>query len=154
LECNLKKILQVGPYSNRQETYNYYSLPFCRGEKKKIEHYHETIGEALLGVELEFSGMNIRYKIDQPKNTFCKKTLTPDEADAFIFAVEHNYWWAKILKNIFTIKQILGIKCTLMNCRYGVKSYSKIFLKYFKIIFSSGGRKRDWFFVHLYTQKV
>jgi transmembrane 9 superfamily protein 3 len=52
----------VGPYSNRQETYSYFSLPFCRGYKTTIEHYHETMAEALLGVELEYSGLDIRFK--------------------------------------------------------------------------------------------
>lgn len=52
----------VGPYHNRQETYSYFSLPFCVGPKSKISHYHETLGEALQGVELEFSGLDIDYK--------------------------------------------------------------------------------------------
>lgn len=52
----------VGPYHNRQETYSYFSLPFCSGTKKGISHYHETLGEALQGVELEFSGLNIDFK--------------------------------------------------------------------------------------------
>jgi len=26
----------VGPYHNRQETYKYFSLPFCVGSKKKV----------------------------------------------------------------------------------------------------------------------
>ena len=52
----------VGPYHNRQETYNYFSLPFCRGTKKEISHYHETLGENILGVELEYSGVEINYK--------------------------------------------------------------------------------------------
>jgi transmembrane 9 superfamily protein 3 len=52
----------VGPYHNRQETYNYYSLPFCRGDKKTISHYHETLGENIQGVELEFSGLDISFK--------------------------------------------------------------------------------------------
>lgn len=51
----------VGPY-NRQETYKYFSLPFCVGSKKSISHYHETLGEALQGVELEFSGLDIKFK--------------------------------------------------------------------------------------------
>jgi hypothetical protein len=51
----------VGPYHNRQETYTYFSLPFCRGPKQTISHYHETLGEALLGVELDFSGLNIQF---------------------------------------------------------------------------------------------
>lgn len=52
----------VGPYNNRQETYEYYSLPFCAGPKTAINHYHETLGEALQGTELEFSGLDIDYK--------------------------------------------------------------------------------------------
>lgn len=56
----------VGPYHNRQETYTYFSLPFCRGPKETISHYHETLGEALLGVELDFSGFDIRYKSRSP----------------------------------------------------------------------------------------
>lgn len=52
----------VGPYHNRQETYKYFSLPFCAGSKKTISHYHETLGEALQGVELEFSGLEIKFK--------------------------------------------------------------------------------------------
>ena len=27
-----------------------------------INHYHETLGEALLGVELDFSGMQMQFK--------------------------------------------------------------------------------------------
>jgi hypothetical protein len=52
----------VGPYHNRQETYAYFSLPFCMGAKESIGHYHETLSEALQGVELEFSGLDIEFK--------------------------------------------------------------------------------------------
>ena len=52
----------VGPYHNRQETYKYFSLPFCKGPQQSISHHHETMGEALQGVELEFSGLEITFK--------------------------------------------------------------------------------------------
>ena len=52
----------VGPYHNRQETYSYYSLPFCTGTKNVINHYHETLAEALQGIELKFSGLEIEFK--------------------------------------------------------------------------------------------
>ena len=52
----------VGPYHNRQETYSYFSLPYCQGPKQFISHYHETLGEALQGTELEFSGLEIQFK--------------------------------------------------------------------------------------------
>lgn len=62
----------VGPYHNRQETYKYFSLPFCVGTKKTISHYHETLGEALQGVELEFSGLDIKFKGNQAFLRTCK----------------------------------------------------------------------------------
>lgn len=52
----------VGPYYNQQETYSYTSLPFCLGSQKEVGHHHETIGEALQGVELTFSGIDIKFK--------------------------------------------------------------------------------------------
>ena len=40
----------VGPYHNRQETYEYFSLPFCKGAEHedvgKVRHHH-NIGDAL-----------------------------------------------------------------------------------------------------------
>jgi transmembrane 9 superfamily protein 3 len=32
------------------------------GTKESINHYHETLSEALQGVELEFSGLDIEFK--------------------------------------------------------------------------------------------
>ena len=89
----------VGPYHNRQETYGYFTLPFCRGMKEEISHYHETIGEALQvintfvflhicifiifqfyisalqGTELEFSGLAIEFRVDTAKTTYCQVCL-------------------------------------------------------------------------------
>lgn len=60
----------VGPYHNRQETYAYFSLPFCQGPKQSISHYHETLGENLQGVELEFSGLQIDFKSESKVKTY------------------------------------------------------------------------------------
>lgn len=51
----------VGPYHNRQETYKYFSLPFCHGQKAEISHYHESLADAIQGVELEYSGIDIDF---------------------------------------------------------------------------------------------
>jgi hypothetical protein len=81
----------VGPYHNRQETYTYYTLPFCAGPKKEISHYHETLGEALLGVELEFSGLGFEYKANIAKTVYCKIKLTEQKVRAFRYAVKNYY---------------------------------------------------------------
>lgn len=52
----------VGPYHNRQETYGYFTLPFCQGPKTDLDHYHETLSEALQGIELELSGIEMEFK--------------------------------------------------------------------------------------------
>jgi len=83
----------VGPYHNRQETYEYYSLPFCKGEKTTISHYHETLGEALQGVELEFSGLDVLYKKEQTLVKFCSVKLTEQDFNAFSYALRNRYWY-------------------------------------------------------------
>lgn len=52
----------VGPYHNLQETYDFFSLPFCKGPTMTVEHYHENLADALLGIELVFSGLDVRFK--------------------------------------------------------------------------------------------
>uniref|UniRef100_A0A915JCR7 Transmembrane 9 superfamily member n=1 Tax=Romanomermis culicivorax TaxID=13658 RepID=A0A915JCR7_ROMCU len=81
----------VGPYHNRQETYSYYSLPFCRGNKETIEHYHETLSEALLGVELDFSGLHMEFKADIAKTPYCELELTEEKYKHFHYAVKNHY---------------------------------------------------------------
>uniref|UniRef100_A0A158P8W4 Transmembrane 9 superfamily member n=1 Tax=Angiostrongylus cantonensis TaxID=6313 RepID=A0A158P8W4_ANGCA len=90
----------VGPYSNRQETYTYFSLPFCRGPKQSIGHYHETMGESLLGVELDFSGLDIKFRTDTMKTVFCKKKLTNDEYQTFVYAIKNSYFYQMYLDDM------------------------------------------------------
>ncbi|MCP9266089.1 Transmembrane 9 superfamily member 3 [Dirofilaria immitis] len=90
----------IGPYSNRQETYAYFSLPFCRGPKHSIGHYHETLGEALLGVELDYSGLDIKFKENVEKMEFCKKTLSEEDYKQFVYAVRNNYWYQMYLDEL------------------------------------------------------
>lgn len=41
----------------------FYSIPsFCQGNKQSISHEHETLSDALQGVELEFSGYAMDFK--------------------------------------------------------------------------------------------
>ncbi|KAI1285636.1 Transmembrane 9 superfamily member 3 [Halotydeus destructor] len=90
----------VGPYHNRQETYSYFSLPFCAGQKKGISHYHETLAEALQGVELEFSGLDIEYKATVSKTKYCEVTLDTEKLQAFIYAVKNYYWYQMYIDDL------------------------------------------------------
>lgn len=98
----------VGPYVNHQETYNYFSLPFCRGPKKEISHYHETIAEAIQGVELEFSGLDIEFKfnISQPQ-VYCTVYLSPEKAEQFKYAIKNLYSYQMYLDDL-PIEGLIG----------------------------------------------
>ncbi|XP_014788958.1 transmembrane 9 superfamily member 3 [Octopus bimaculoides] len=90
----------VGPYHNRQETYEYFSLPFCGGPKESISHYHETLGEALLGVELQFSGLDIDFKAEVTKTEYCTVELTEEKYQAFVYAVKNHYWYQMYIDDL------------------------------------------------------
>jgi len=90
----------VGPYHNRQETYGYFTLPFCVGPKDSIGHYHETLGEALQGTELEFSGIPIEFKASSTKSTYCKVSLKDENLKAFLYAVKNHYWYQMYLDDL------------------------------------------------------
>ncbi|XP_042873598.1 transmembrane 9 superfamily member 3-like isoform X2 [Penaeus japonicus] len=90
----------VGPYHNRQETYSYFSLPFCVGPKEKISHYHETLGEALQGVELEFSGLDIDFKTDVAKTVYCEVELDEVRLKTFVYAVKNHYWYQMYIDDL------------------------------------------------------
>ncbi|KAG7999948.1 Transmembrane 9 superfamily member 3 [Nibea albiflora] len=90
----------VGPYHNRQETYKYFSLPFCAGSKKTISHYHETLGEALQGVELEFSGLDIKFNVEVMQTTYCEVDLDKAKRDAFVYAIKNHYWYQMYIDDL------------------------------------------------------
>ncbi|KFD51698.1 hypothetical protein M514_07394 [Trichuris suis] len=90
----------VGPYHNRQETYAFFSLPYCRGTKASISHYHETLGERLLGVELEFSGLPISFQVNSPKTVYCTMHLSDEGAEQFENAVAHHYWYQMFMDDL------------------------------------------------------
>ncbi|KAH1002937.1 hypothetical protein HUJ04_008961 [Dendroctonus ponderosae] len=90
----------VGPYHNRQETYNYFSLPFCVGSKESISHYHETLSEALQGVELEISGIDMDFKTNVAKTEYCAVQLDEAKYKAFVYAVKNHYWYQMYIDDL------------------------------------------------------
>eukprot|EP00041_Stephanoeca_diplocostata_P015709 m.300809 g.300809 ORF g.300809 m.300809 type:complete len:597 (-) comp20131_c0_seq2:327-2117(-) len=90
----------VGPYHNRQETYSYYTLPFCKGPVTEIAHHHETLGEALQGVELEFSGVAINFLVDVHPTEICSISMDERKLAAFRYAVKHHYWYQMYIDDL------------------------------------------------------
>ncbi|KAK2715841.1 hypothetical protein QYM36_010416 [Artemia franciscana] len=116
----------IGPYANRQETYGYFSLPFCRGPKEMIGHYHETLSEALQGVELEYSGLAVQFKEDVPKTAYCEITLTSESLRAFIYAVKNHYWYQMYIDDL----PVWGVVGEQDNGEFYVWSHKKFDMGY------------------------
>ncbi|KAL1222853.1 Transmembrane 9 superfamily member 1 [Cardamine amara subsp. amara] len=83
---------KVGPYNNPQETYNYYSLPFCRPSVKNV-HKWGGLGEVLGGNELIDSEIPIKFSKNVDRNVICKLELTEVKVKQFKDAIESSYWF-------------------------------------------------------------
>ncbi|KZV49809.1 transmembrane 9 superfamily member 3-like [Dorcoceras hygrometricum] len=83
---------KVGPYNNPQETYNYYSLPFCR-PPGNAAHKWGGLGEVLGGNELIDSLTEIKFQKNVDKAFICVIELDESKAKEFKDAIENNYWF-------------------------------------------------------------
>ncbi|XP_073025946.1 transmembrane 9 superfamily member 1-like [Primulina eburnea] len=83
---------KVGPYNNPQETYNYYSLPFCH-PSGNAAHKWGGLGEVLGGNELIDSRINIKFQKPVDKTTICEIELDEAQATQFKDAIDRNYWF-------------------------------------------------------------
>ncbi|XP_038683970.1 transmembrane 9 superfamily member 1-like [Tripterygium wilfordii] len=82
---------KVGPYNNPQETYNYYSLPFCRPAGDPA-HKWGGLGEVLGGNELIDSRVSIKFRKNVDKSLICQLPLTAEKVKQFKDAIENSYW--------------------------------------------------------------
>ncbi|KAL2241765.1 UNVERIFIED_CONTAM: Transmembrane 9 superfamily member 1 [Sesamum indicum] len=83
---------KVGPYNNPQETYNYYSLPFCH-PPGNAAHKWGGLGEVLGGNELIDSQIEIKFKRDVEKTKICEIELDAAKAKQFNDAIDNSYWF-------------------------------------------------------------
>ncbi|OIW19294.1 hypothetical protein TanjilG_20419 [Lupinus angustifolius] len=85
---------KVGPYNNPQETYNYYSLPFCHpSSSSEAAHKWGGLGEVLGGNELIDSQIDIKFLRNVDKTVFCQISLDEAKVKQFKGAIENNYWF-------------------------------------------------------------
>ncbi|KAG6780230.1 hypothetical protein POTOM_013084 [Populus tomentosa] len=85
---------KVGPYNNPQETYNYYSLPFCHPSGDvAATHKWGGLGEVLGGNELIDSQIDIKFGKNVDKGVICQLELDEAKVKQFKDAIENNYWF-------------------------------------------------------------
>ena len=87
---------KVGPYHNPQETYLYFSLPFCTSKPvAELEHRWDGLGEVLEGNDLISSGLDVRFRVPVAEHTkLCTMTLSEASAQQLQYAVRNHYWCA------------------------------------------------------------
>jgi len=86
---------KVGPYHNPQETYIYYSLPFCSTKPvDQLEHRWDYLGEVLEGNDLISSGLGVQFMESvKDHSKVCSLTLTDDTVAQLQYAVRNHYWY-------------------------------------------------------------
>ncbi|KAI8848725.1 hypothetical protein BC829DRAFT_417338 [Chytridium lagenaria] len=103
LGAGCSMVNSVGPVDNRQETYEYFQLPYCPGPIK-VKHHHESLAEALLGVSLANSGIDIGFKKTVANATICKRALKDKEITIFRYAVGLSYYYQMYIGIIWIIE--------------------------------------------------
>jgi transmembrane 9 superfamily protein 3 len=85
---------KVGPYNNPQETFNYYTLPFCKSGRGAIERKFGSLGNVLMGNELAKSTLHhFKFLEDMPKTSYCEQTMTKQDIVKLVYAIQQNYWF-------------------------------------------------------------
>jgi hypothetical protein len=84
---------KVGPFANPSETYEYYTLPFC----KPAEEVRKSLdlGGAIGGDRLMQTTFEIHFKTDREKDAVCSSppTLERDQLKMFHKAVDEDYYF-------------------------------------------------------------
>jgi len=84
---------KVGPYYNPQETYTYYTLPFCRDSSKPENRRWGGLGEVLEGNELTRGDYDIKFLQNIDHKIICNQKLDDTATQFFSYAVESHYWY-------------------------------------------------------------
>jgi len=89
---------KIGPYSNPTETYEFYSLPFCRPQT--IAVHHHSIGEDLTGDHKVSSLYDIRFKVPIYFSRLCTQPATVEGVKEFRDAIDKFYYFEMIYDGI------------------------------------------------------
>ncbi|CAN4097995.1 unnamed protein product [Withania somnifera] len=108
---------KAGPYNNPQETYRFYSLPFCRPADS--DHKKGGLGEALGGNDLIDSRVDIKFKRDVEKISICELKLDESKIAQFKYAIDNSYWFEFFMDDL----PIWGFVGELHANRYGGAKY-------------------------------
>lgn len=122
---------KVGPYNNPQETYNYFSLPFCHPPGKPA-HRWGGLGEVLGGNELIDSLIDIKFGKNVDKASICELELDASKARQFKDAIESSYWFEFFIDDLpmWGFVGELHFDKNGENAKHMLYTHKKFFIKY------------------------
>ncbi|EFA76586.1 TM9 protein B [Heterostelium album PN500] len=80
----------IGPFSNPSETYEYFSLPFCRPEH--LTHKKSKLGEILQGDSAVLSDYDLPFRVQKDDERLCTMKLTKKDIQKFKDAISEMYY--------------------------------------------------------------
>lgn len=88
----------VRPFNNPAETYDFYSLPFCRPARSKVNQ--GNFGDSLAGDRRKKSMYEFRFKTKVELQTLCSITLDQNGIKAFRDAIDRNFIFEMFIDNL------------------------------------------------------
>ncbi|EGC29057.1 hypothetical protein DICPUDRAFT_59030 [Dictyostelium purpureum] len=95
----------IGPYSNPTETYEFYTLPFCK--PKDISYKKTKLGEILQGDAAVLSDYQFPFKKEFKDKLLCEYTLKKDDIQKFKEAIGE-YYYAEMIYDDLPIFSFIG----------------------------------------------
>lgn len=89
---------KVGPFNNPSETYEYFSLPFCSKNKKKVHEY--AFGERLVGNRKVVSPYDVTFLDPVPWRFACDRAYSKSELQMFTKAIENDYYFEMFVEDL------------------------------------------------------
>lgn len=94
-------ITKLGPFNNPSETYNYFSLPFCRANNNKdITKKQLDVGEVLKGDKIFRSDIDFFFEVPVAETIICKQVLNEETSLIFNDLVQQQYWYKLYVDNL------------------------------------------------------
>ncbi|MCD7466411.1 Transmembrane 9 super member 3 [Datura stramonium] len=121
---------KAAPYNNPQETYSFYSLPYCRPADG--DHKQGGLGEVLGGNHLVDSRIDIKFKRDVEKRSICELKLDASKIAQFKYAIDNSYWFEFFMDDL----PIWGFIGELHYERYGDSKHLLYTHKMFHITYN------------------
>ncbi|CBK24711.2 uncharacterized protein [Blastocystis hominis] len=86
--------VKVGPYHNPHETYDYFTLPFCRPNlPSSLSAKRGGFSEILEGTILQNSGIIFAFKVDALRTTLCTVSFDTEQVYQMQMAIANHYWY-------------------------------------------------------------